>query len=118
MTIVQTVNEHQFIDAFRTWDTYKNHFSYEGLQALYEHLWEVSECMDNKQIELDVVAICCDYTEYKNWQEFVDDYGDTYDQVLGGDKLCLDYYTSVILPDCWQGKEDDERDLPFIIRKF
>ena len=118
MAIVETIRESQFIDAFKKWDTYKNNFSYEGLKALYDYLWEVSECMDNKQIELDVVAICCDYTEYKNWQEFVDDYGDTYDQVLGGDKLCLDYYTSVILPDCWQGKEDDERDLPFIIRKF
>ena len=118
MAIVETISESQFIDAFKKWDTYKNAFSYEGLKALYDYLWEVSECMDNKQIELDVVAICGDYTEYANWKEFEDDYGDTYDQVLGGDKLCLDYYTSVILPDCWQGKEDDERDLPFIIRKF
>ena len=118
MAIVETISESQFIDAFKKWDTYKDAFSYEGLQALYEYLWEVSECMDNKQIELDVVSICGDYTEYKNWKEFVDDYGDTYDQVLGGDKLCLDYYTSVILPDCWQGKEDDERDLPFIISRF
>ena len=31
MAIVETINEHQFIDAFRKWDTYKNHFSYEGL---------------------------------------------------------------------------------------
>ena len=118
MAIVETISESQFIDAFKKWDTYKDAFSYEGLKALYDYLWEVSECMDNKQIELDVVAICGDYTEYKNWKEFVDDYGDTYDQVLGGDKLCLDYYTSVILPDCWQGKEDDEKELPFIISRF
>ena len=116
--IIEKVTKSQFIDAFRSWDTYKNNFSYEGLQALYDYLWEVSECNDSGTFELDVVAICCDYAEYANWEEFVDDYGDTYDQVLGGDRLCLDYYTTVILPDCWQGKEDDERNLPFIIRKF
>ena len=116
--IIERVTESQFINAFKSWDTYKDNFSYEGLRALYEHFEEVAECNDSGTYELDVVAICCEYTEYENWEEFVDDYGDTYDQVLGGDKLCLDYYTTVILPDCWQGKEDDERDLPFIIRKF
>ena len=58
MAIVETIRVSQFIDAFKKWDTYKDHFSYEGLQALYDYLWEVSECMDNQQIELDVVAIC------------------------------------------------------------
>jgi len=116
--IVQTVNENQFIDAFRTWDTYKNNFSYEGLRALYEYLEEVAECMDSGQVELDVVAICCDYTEFENLKDFQEQYGKQYNQVLGGEKDCLDYYTSVILPDCWQGKEDNEKDLPFIIRQF
>jgi hypothetical protein len=116
--IIERLTESQFINAFKSWDTYKNNFSYEGLKALYEYFEEVAECSDSGTYELDVVAICCEYTEYANWEEFVDDYGDTYDQVLGGDKLCLDYYTTVILPDCWQGKEDDERDLPFIIRQF
>ena len=45
MPIVQTVNEHQFIDAFKTWDTYKNNFSYEGLKALYEELEENSSIL-------------------------------------------------------------------------
>ena len=120
--IVQTVNKNQFIDAFRTWDTYKNNFSYEGLQALYDYLWEVSECMDNQQIELDVVAICCDYTEYENFQEFVDAYGNEYKYIFGGNNDCIDYYTSVILPDCWIGKDQDNheeiKDLPFIVRQF
>ena len=120
--IVQTINENQFIDAFRTWDTYKDNFSYEGLKALYEELEQVAECMDNGQVELDVVAICCDYTEYENFQEFLDNYGDKYKYIFGGNNDCLDYYTSIILPNCWQGKDVDNheeiKDLPFIIQQF
>ena len=59
--IVQTVNESQFIDAFRTWDTYKDNFSYEGLKALYEELDQVSEYNDSKTIEFDVGYV--DYVE-------------------------------------------------------
>ena len=121
--IVQTVNENQFIDAFRTWDTYKDNFSYEGLKALYEELEEVSEYNDSKTIELDVVAICSDYTEYENFQDFLDSYdGDKYKYIFGGNNDCLDCYTSIILPNCWQGKDVDNleeiKDLPFIIQNF
>lgn len=119
--IVQTINENQFIDAFRTWDTYKDAFSYEGLKALYEELEEVSEYNDSKTIELDVVAICCDYTEYENFKELQSDYPQ-YKSLFGGNSESVDYYTSVILPDCWQGKDVDNheeiKDLPFIIRQF
>ena len=119
--IVQTINENQFIDAFRTWDTYKDAFSYEGLKALYEELEQVSECMDSNQVELDVVAICCDYTEYKNFKELQSDYPQ-YKSIFGGNSESVDYYTCVILPDCWQGKDVDNheeiKDLPFIIRQF
>jgi hypothetical protein len=61
--IKETVNETRFIDAFKQWDTYKNNFSYHGLRALYEHLEQLSEDM-GEDIELDVVAICCDYSEH------------------------------------------------------
>jgi hypothetical protein len=119
--IVQTINENQFIDAFRTWDTYKDAFSYEGLKALYEELEEVSEYNDSKTIELDVVAICCDYTEYENFKELQSDYPQ-YKSLFGGNSESVDYYTSVILPDCWQGKDvenhEETKDLPFIIRQF
>jgi hypothetical protein len=56
--IYQTVNKNQFIDSFKSWDTYANHFSYEGLELLYDWLVESDE-----DIELDVVALCCDFTE-------------------------------------------------------
>mgnify|MGYP003118848935 CR=1 FL=1 len=72
--IIQRVTESQFIDAFKSWDTYENNFSYDGLKALYEYFEEVAECNDSGTFELDVVAICCDFTEYKNFKDFEEQY--------------------------------------------
>ena len=123
MPIVQTINEQQFVEAFRTWETYRYNFTYEGLRALYEHLEEVSECMDNKTIELDVIAICCDYTEFENFKDFQESFSDTdIEHIFGGSKDCLDYWTSIVLPECWIGKDSDDTEevkhLPFIIHNF
>jgi len=124
MPIVQTVNEHQFIDAFKTWDTYKNNFSYEGLKALYEELEQVAECNFPEQtLELDVVAICCDYTEFENFKDFQEQYSNlNIKHIFGGSKDCLDYWTTIVLPECWVGKDSDNtkevKDLPFIIHNF
>jgi hypothetical protein len=72
--IKETVNEYRFMDAFRGSDTYKNNFSYHGLKALYEHLDQLSEDT-GEDIELDVVAICCDYSEYDSALECATEYG-------------------------------------------
>jgi hypothetical protein len=57
--IYQTLNKHQFIDSFKSWDTYANHFSYEGLSELFDYL----ETFESEPVELDVVALCCDFME-------------------------------------------------------
>lgn len=49
--------ERAFIDADR-----KENFSYEGLNALFDYL-ESYEEETGQEIELDVIALCCDYTE-------------------------------------------------------
>ena len=61
MAIKQTVTESDFRDAFAP--IRPDNFTYEGLGALYEYLEELSEDT-GEDIELDVIAICCDYTEY------------------------------------------------------
>jgi hypothetical protein len=38
-------------------------FSYQALQLLWEHIEELEESQGS-DIELDVVALCCDWTEY------------------------------------------------------
>jgi hypothetical protein len=55
------VNESMFRDYFKLYER-EHHFSYEGLGALYDYLIEYEESCDHK-IELDVIALCCEYSE-------------------------------------------------------
>ena len=70
----RTINEHDFVDAFQCTD-YQNQFSYEGKVALYEYLTELEDS-SGFEMELDVIAICCEYTEYDDFEEFLEDYED------------------------------------------
>tara|TARA_R110000796_G_scaffold52803_1_gene124337 strand:- start:522 stop:872 length:351 start_codon:yes stop_codon:yes gene_type:complete len=58
----QTINQTQFINAFQSWDTYKDNFSYDGLVLLYEYFEDYYADTDI-EMELDVVGICCDFSE-------------------------------------------------------
>lgn len=71
--MIQTINEYDFRDSFLK--LRPNNFSYEGLTALYKYLEELEQNMD-QPIELDTIAICCDYTEYKSLEDFQNDYPD------------------------------------------
>ena len=53
-------------------------FSYEGLEALFEHI-ELLESDMGEEIELDVIGLCCEYTEYDNLQIFQDEHGKDYE---------------------------------------
>lgn len=93
------VNEYDFIKAFE--DMGRANFSTEGLQALFYHIECFEECTGT-DTELDVIALCCEYTEYNNFKEFTADYSN-----IESIKE-LEDYTHVI-------KIDDEK---FIIQNF
>ena len=57
----QTINLHTFRDAFYKMGR-KDQFSYEGLEILFNYLEEVAQD-SGEAIELDVIALCCDYAE-------------------------------------------------------
>ena len=69
--MINYVTQHEFIDTFNK--VRPKQFSYEGLEVLFEHLEMVEEGLD-KPIEFDVIAICCDYTEYDNEKELLENY--------------------------------------------
>ena len=73
--IIDTVNEYSFTEAFR--QIRPDNFSYEGRKALYKYLEDLSEDIGTP-IELDVIAICCDYSEYESFEAFKKDYDNTY----------------------------------------
>jgi len=66
-----TVSKTDFIDAFKK--LRPDNFSYDGLVALYDYLDDFEEDTD-EEIELDVIAFCCDYTEYKDLEEYKKSY--------------------------------------------
>lgn len=52
----------QFMDAFENMGR-GDQFSYEALEALFEYYNEMDD------YELDVIEICCDWTEYESEEE-------------------------------------------------
>ena len=68
-----TINESIFKDQFRLYEG-SNQFSSNGLTALYDYLEEVYDESTEYEYNLDVVSLCCDFTEYKNALEAALDY--------------------------------------------
>ena len=52
-----------------------NNFSYDGLFALFEYFEDI-EMQTGEPIELDVIAICCDFAEYGSLEEMQQSYPD------------------------------------------
>lgn len=67
--IYKSLNENEFINEFVTAGHYANNFSKEGLKNLYGYLYEISD-----YLELDVIAICCEWSEYDSFDELIADY--------------------------------------------
>ena len=67
----QTIGLSQFTDAFMS--LRPKNFTYEGLEVLFNGLEEFEE-ETNEEIELDVIALCCDYCEM-SINEIIEYYG-------------------------------------------
>ena len=70
-----TVTSAMFADAFRRMGR-ENQFSREALEALFNYLEEYEQDT-GEDLELDVVGLCCDFTEYGTAVEAAADYGFT-----------------------------------------
>ena len=66
----------EFTDSFR--GERSDTFSYNGLKALYEYLEQYEEDTV-EEIELDTIALCCEFTEYDSIREAYEVYKDDYD---------------------------------------
>tara|TARA_R110000824_G_scaffold41168_1_gene122709 strand:- start:680 stop:982 length:303 start_codon:yes stop_codon:yes gene_type:complete len=100
--MIQTINEWDFRNAFKSTSQYKDAFSYEGLKALYDYL-EDYEDSTGEQIELDVIGLCCEYSEYDSLKDFQEDYSEDYESIED-----IEGETQVIMID----------DTSFIIQQF
>ena len=97
-----TVNQSEFIDAFHRCDRY-DQFGYDALVSLFDYMEQLeSDC--GEEMELDVIALCCDYSV-----DSVEDIASNYSIDIDGldedeaREAVVDYlndHTSVIDEDC------------------
>jgi hypothetical protein len=66
-----SINKYDFRDAFQKAGR-ENNFSYHGLSVLFDYFEEYEEST-GEEIELDVIAICCEFNE-STPDEIRDDY--------------------------------------------
>ena len=97
----KSISKYEFIEEFKNMGR-ENNFSYEGRTALFDYLERYEEDT-GEEMELDIIAICCDFTEYENLEEFNNNYGKDCETIED-----IEYYTTVI-------PVDDEK---FIIQDF
>lgn len=96
-----------FVDFFRRYDRY-DQFGYEALRALFDYLEEIEEDT-GEEIEMDVIALCCDYTVFEDLDAFRQEYGDKYATIED-----VEYETTIIRVG-WNAHDEDG---PFIVLVF
>lgn len=76
MLVTTIDNAYQLESLFRECGREK-YFSYEGFNALYNYLDEFSNEI-GEPFEVDVIGLCCDFTEYSDWEELYNNYSYSY----------------------------------------
>ena len=91
----QDVNFSMFIDSFQRAGR-KDQFTYLGLKAIYDYLTDL-EYETDSDIELDVIAICCEYCEYKNIEEIRSELGIETLEDLQNETLVIEFSGGIII---------------------
>lgn len=100
--MIKKLDVYDFINEFKNYGR-EEQFSREGLIALFEYLEDLEDAT-GEPIELDVIALCCEFTEYANIEEFKQNYN--YEDIEEIEDI--EQYTSVI----------NINDTSFIIQDF
>ncbi len=74
----QTVHLEDFRNNFQS--LRPNNFSYEALAAFYDYLTQYEDDT-GEELDLDIIALCCDYTEYKSLEDFSKHYSKKYKSI-------------------------------------
>lgn len=102
-----TVNQGEFIEAFRNYNRY-DQFGCAALCALFDYLEDL-EADIGEELELDVIGLCCDFTVYESLEAFRKEYGEDYETIED-----VENETIVIRVD-WSEYDEDG---PFIVQAF
>ena len=69
----QHISNHDFWQWLQNSGSYKDNFTYQGSKALIEHLEQCEEDTGEK-IQFDPIALCCEFSEYKDLNEIKENY--------------------------------------------
>ena len=114
--IVKTFNEYDFINEFKAYNRMDN-FSLNGLRILFESLEQTAiDCGFN--IEMDVIALCCEYNE-ETLADIIDNYDiDMTDCDSADEKIeTVEYYLQDNTYVCGS-YEDGNGDTYFVYQSF
>ncbi len=82
--IIEEYDESLFISRFEDYkkvatpENKNGNFSYKGLRNLFEYLDETYT--EENPLKLDVISLCCDFSEYKNLDEYLKDYSQEHEE--------------------------------------
>lgn len=68
-----TLTEGDFMQEVAQWEDRKDQFSKEGWRALFRYLEQYEE-ETGKEIEMDIIAFCCEFTEYDSAWDAMKEY--------------------------------------------
>jgi hypothetical protein len=89
MAIVDTItNDYALWEALQKTDGYKNNFTIEGANALQAYMEELSEEL-GEDIEFDPIAWACEYSEFADYEDAWNRYGNQ-TQYIEGEELAID----------------------------
>ena len=102
----QSVNFSDFVNAFRSHDR-DNQFSYEAKRMIFDYI-EDYERDTGEPVELDVIAICCDFSEMTE-SELRQSYN------IDDDVTCSDFLEDNT---CFLGFFDGDKEPVYIFQSF
>jgi hypothetical protein len=79
----------QFVDRFNDYGGGEQ-FSYAGLQALFDYLEEYEQ-NTGEEIELDVIALCCEFSESESVLDCATEYGFDVQEENATEEQALEY---------------------------
>lgn len=107
----QSVNFYDFERAFQNMDRF-DQFGYDALKALFDYLEQLEDDL-GEEIELDVIALCCDFTYYESLEEFQRDYSSDYETIED-----VEQETTVIQVESLNTNTMEYEEAGFIIQAF
>lgn len=97
MAIKKTFSEGEFVSEFQS-TSQGDYFSSDGLRALYNHYWDLSEEFQ-EDMEFDSVLMSTEFDEFSDIEQLMENYSYIYDNIFEADDDVEENLTSEEIED-------------------